>query len=59
MKNPIPIGVYIADPDSVRPIQLVPSSLQSTLDAFNVTLTISCIEMLLLYTNQKYDQYCQ
>ena len=58
-KNPIPIGVNIADADSVRPIQLVPSSLQSTLDAFKLTLPISCIEMLLLYINQKYDQYCQ
>ena len=29
------------------------------LDAFELTLPVNCIEMLFLYTNQKYDQYCQ
>ena len=29
------------------------------LDAFELTLPVTCIEMLFLYTNQKYDQYCQ
>ena len=54
-----PLCVKIVDPDSVRPTQLVPQSLQSPLDVFELTLRVSCIEMRPLHTNQKYDQYCQ
>ena len=51
--------ISINDADSVVPTQVVPQILHSPFDAFELTLPVCYFEMLLLFTNQKYNQYCQ
>ena len=42
----------------VQPSKL-PRSLESLLEAFNLTLPDVCVDIIVCHTNQKYKQYCR
>ena len=54
-----PSNINIVDANSVGPTQLVPQNLKSPLDAFNLTFPDECIDIVLRYTNQRYEEYCR
>ena len=51
--------INIVDANSVGPTQLVPQNSESPLDAFNLTFPDECIDIVLRYTNQRYEDYCR
>ena len=53
------IGINIIDANTIGPIQQVPQSFESPLEAFNLTLLDVCIDTAVRYTNQKYKQHCR
>ena len=53
-----PSGINIVDANIIGPTQQVPQSFESPLEAFNLTLPDVCIDTVVCYTNQKYEQYC-
>ena len=54
-----PSSINIVDANSVGPAQLVPENLESPLDAFNLTFPDECIDIILRYTNPRYEDYCR
>ena len=51
-------NIVDADKCWTNTTQLVPQGLQSPLDGFKLTLPVNCMEILLFYTNHKFNQYC-
>ena len=52
-------NINIVDANSVGPTQLVPQNLEFPLDAFNLTFPDECIDIVLRYTNQMYQEFCR
>ena len=52
-----PSSINIVDANSVGQTQLAPQNLESPLDAFNLTFPNECIDIVLRYTNQRYEEY--
>ena len=54
-----PSSINDVDANTIGPAQQVPQSFESLLEALNLTLPNACIDTVVLYTNQKYEQYCR
>ena len=54
-----PSSINIVDANSVGPTQLVQQNLESPLDPFNLPFPDECIDIVLRYTNQWYEEYCR
>ena len=52
-------GINIIDANTIGPTQQVSQSFESSLEAFNLTLPDVCIDTVVHYTSQKYEQYCR
>ena len=53
-----PSSINVVDTNTIGPTQQVPQSFESPLEALNLTLPDACIDTVVRYTNQKYEQYC-
>ena len=54
-----PSSINIIDANSVGSTQLVRQNLESPLDAFNLPFPDEYIDIVLRYTNQRYEEYCR
>ena len=54
-----PSGINAVDGNRIGPSQLVPQSFESPLEAFQLTQPDDCINTLIGFTNQKYEEYCR
>ena len=53
-----PSSINVVDTNTIGPTQQVLQSFESPLEALNLTLPDACIDTVVRYTNQKYEQYC-
>ena len=54
-----PARINIVDANSVGPTPIVPENIDSPLEAFNLTFPDECIDIIIRYTNQRYEDYCR
>ena len=53
-----PQAVNIVDANNIGPTQIVPLHFESPLEALKLTLPDDVLELVIRYTNQKYERYC-
>ena len=54
-----PSSINVVDTITIGPNQQVQQTFESPLEALNLTLPDACIDTVVRYTNQKYEQYCR
>ena len=54
-----PSSINVVNANTIGPTHQVPQSFESPLEALNLTLPYACIDTVVCYTNQKYEQYCR
>ena len=53
-----PLAINIVDANSIGPTKTVPTHFESLLDALKLALPDDILLLVIRYTNQKYERYC-